>query len=235
MATSKNGFRASKPKAIDTSGDPKKLADSVVDLAKFVEDELAAVATSMQSITQLQISYVAPDKPRQGMVVYADGTHWNPGSREGAYAYGSDATWHFLENIAPPSLPLSVANGGTGDTGSVWTAYTPSSALSTPGTSVMATALGRWKSIGKTIFFAIDATITTVGTGTGMWVLGLPVAATTFQIIPASGRELVTLGAALAISSASASTVHCAKYDNTSLAAGGNGTRVMIGGVYEAA
>lgn len=96
MATSKSGFRASKPKAIDTSGDPKKLTDSVVDLAKFCEDEFAAIATSMQDILRLQVSFVAPPKPRQGMVVFADGTHWNPGSGEGVYTFKSDAAWHLL-------------------------------------------------------------------------------------------------------------------------------------------
>lgn len=97
----KSGYRARKPNAIDTSGDPQKLTSSVVDLAKFIEDEFAAVATSTQSTLQMQISYVAPSKPRLGMVVYADGTHWNPGSGEGPYAYGSDNTWHPLEYVAP--------------------------------------------------------------------------------------------------------------------------------------
>jgi hypothetical protein len=43
----------------------------------------------------LPIKYAAPDKPRDGMVVYADGTTWNPGSGEGAYIYYNSA-WNFL-------------------------------------------------------------------------------------------------------------------------------------------
>jgi len=35
----------------------------------------------------LKILYVEPIKPRDGMVVYADGTEWNPGSGEGIYGY----------------------------------------------------------------------------------------------------------------------------------------------------
>ena len=31
----------------------------------------------------------APAKPREGMIVVADGTNWNPGSGKGAYEYKS--------------------------------------------------------------------------------------------------------------------------------------------------
>ncbi len=36
-----------------------------------------------------------PDKLYDGLVVYADGTNWNPGSGEGYYGYYA-AAWHFL-------------------------------------------------------------------------------------------------------------------------------------------
>jgi len=38
---------------------------------------------------------VAPAKVTDGMVVYADGTNWNPGSGEGAYIWYA-AAWNFL-------------------------------------------------------------------------------------------------------------------------------------------
>lgn len=38
---------------------------------------------------------VAPAKPREGMLVVADGTNWNPGSGKGAYEYLNGA-WHKL-------------------------------------------------------------------------------------------------------------------------------------------
>jgi hypothetical protein len=38
---------------------------------------------------QFVIRYAAPDRPRIGLVVYADGTLWNPGSGEGLYVYTS--------------------------------------------------------------------------------------------------------------------------------------------------
>lgn len=37
-----------------------------------------------------------PDRPRAGMVVYADGTNWNPGSGEGLYIYKSGGSWVLL-------------------------------------------------------------------------------------------------------------------------------------------
>jgi hypothetical protein len=114
-----------------------------------------------------------------------------------------------------------------------WVAYTPSSALSTPGTSVMGTPNGHWKQIGKTVFFSIDAAITTVGTGTGSWLLGLPTASTAPNIVGASGKEVATLGALLSIQGNTTTTISVLKYDNTSLALGGNGTRVQLLGTYE--
>lgn len=39
--------------------------------------------------------YDPPDKLRDGLRAYADGTSWNPGSGEGAYMYYA-AAWHFL-------------------------------------------------------------------------------------------------------------------------------------------
>ncbi len=38
---------------------------------------------------QLEVSYAAPAKLRVGLIVYADGTVWDPGSGEGLYVYKS--------------------------------------------------------------------------------------------------------------------------------------------------
>jgi hypothetical protein len=37
----------------------------------------------------------APAKPQNGMIVWADGTNWDPGSGEGMYAYHG-STWNLL-------------------------------------------------------------------------------------------------------------------------------------------
>lgn len=120
--------------------------------------------------------------------------------------------------------------------GTAWTAYTPSSAFNVPGTSVMGPAAGRWKQIGKVVHFSVDAAVTTVGTASGAWIIGLPVAANGSNlIVGASGKEVQTLGALLAIQGASTTSCSVVKYDNTSLVAGGNGTRIQFNGTYEAA
>lgn len=36
-----------------------------------------------------------PDRPREGMIVLADGTNWDPGSGQGVYAYYNSA-WNKL-------------------------------------------------------------------------------------------------------------------------------------------
>lgn len=57
--------------------------------------KLQAALTSSAPFVQLEPQYVAPSKPRSGLVVMADGTTWNPGGGEGVYVYRGGA-WHFL-------------------------------------------------------------------------------------------------------------------------------------------
>lgn len=45
---------------------------------------------------RLEPQYVAPTKPRAGMLVYADGTSWNPGSGEGVYRFSLAAAWVYI-------------------------------------------------------------------------------------------------------------------------------------------
>ena len=45
---------------------------------------IAAAFTEVEEILLVELN-VEPDKPRDGMVVLADGTNWNPGSGQGMY------------------------------------------------------------------------------------------------------------------------------------------------------
>lgn len=58
-------------------------------LAQWMQDELQAIGRSFREIEilQLRVLNVAPKRPREGMIAYADGTNWNPGSGAGPYAY----------------------------------------------------------------------------------------------------------------------------------------------------
>jgi hypothetical protein len=64
----------------------------------FLENELHRVAEAMNGavpFAQIEMSYAAPAKLRDGMIVLADGTSWNPGSGGGFYGYRAGA-WRFL-------------------------------------------------------------------------------------------------------------------------------------------
>ena len=63
-----------------------------------VDLELQKVANAIDTpdaFLTLEKLYAAPEKFRDGTIVYADGTTWNPGSGEGAYIRYA-AAWHFL-------------------------------------------------------------------------------------------------------------------------------------------
>ena len=76
---------------------PGPVPDDAKQLQPFLRDQLEQVAGSLNTLAdgQLDASTVAPSKPRSGMIRYADGTDWNPGSGEGFYGYYGGA-WHFL-------------------------------------------------------------------------------------------------------------------------------------------
>jgi hypothetical protein len=63
-----------------------------------LEQEMKALVEAMQSPNQalfLTPLAVAPLKPRDGMLVMANGTNWNPGSGAGFYGYRA-GSWRFL-------------------------------------------------------------------------------------------------------------------------------------------
>ncbi len=59
--------------------------------------ELLQISRAISELSERMITkfYEEPEKLRDGMLVYADGTDWNPGSGEGAYLY-YNAVWNFL-------------------------------------------------------------------------------------------------------------------------------------------
>lgn len=67
---------------------PSALA-SLEDLKLFVMTELAKVERDGKVLEVLELANTAsaPVKPRNGYVVFTDGTAWNPGSGAGYYGY----------------------------------------------------------------------------------------------------------------------------------------------------
>lgn len=62
-------------------------------LLSYLEDELGFVSFefSETQAVELRQSARAPTRPREGMIVSADGTNWNPGAGAGAYEYKGGA------------------------------------------------------------------------------------------------------------------------------------------------
>lgn len=67
------------------------------DLGAFFTQELQNIAKAVNTPQSLRLPmlYAAPQNPRDGDVVLADGTVWNPGSGAGFYGYRAGA-WRFL-------------------------------------------------------------------------------------------------------------------------------------------
>lgn len=71
--------------------------DDSHELVEWLMGELQRVSTAFNIAVAKHIdtSFAAPSKPRDGDIVFADGTKWNPGSGQGYYGY-YNAAWHFL-------------------------------------------------------------------------------------------------------------------------------------------
>ncbi len=62
------------------------------ELRQFIDIELGAIAQVLgRDVLYTPPLGVEPEKPVNGMIAYADGTSWNPGSGEGFYGYQAGA------------------------------------------------------------------------------------------------------------------------------------------------
>jgi len=63
-------------------------------LRAWATEEFRAISRELNETTALELRtvHVEPKRPREGMIVVADGTDWNPGAGGGAYVYFG-ATW----------------------------------------------------------------------------------------------------------------------------------------------
>lgn len=132
-------------------------------------------------------------------------------------------------------LLIGGATGGrlTQDANEVWTAYVPGVAAGS-GAFTTASALGRFKKVGKTVFWNAVVTITTLGSAGTNVTLGNPFTANTSLGGSGTvmGREAALTGKALCgVTNASSTVIFF--YDNTFPGAAGSVLRV--GGFYEIA
>ncbi len=78
---------------------PSTAPENAKEFQLWLLDELRHIADSASELETdtvvLKQWNAVPDKLYDGLVAYADGTNWNPGSGEGYYGYYA-AAWHFL-------------------------------------------------------------------------------------------------------------------------------------------
>lgn len=92
---------------------PKPLgeAQDLRELITRLEEEFRSIQTAMGQVESLPERNVAISKPRDGMLVYADGTNWDPGFGEGVYARIASA-WIALATLgALRSIQVITATG----------------------------------------------------------------------------------------------------------------------------
>lgn len=72
--------------------------NSIEELIKYVDEEFLKIAQEQTQFdfVQLNPQHRAPKRPRAGMLVYADGTDWNPGAGGGVYVFTLGGTWSKL-------------------------------------------------------------------------------------------------------------------------------------------
>ena len=65
--------------------------ESIEDVVEYVGREIRRISQSMNT-GRYDVTYVEPEKPREGDVRYADGTQWAPpgGIGKGLYLYDGD-------------------------------------------------------------------------------------------------------------------------------------------------
>lgn len=147
-----------------------------------------------------------------GAVAAASGANADITSLSGLSTPLSQAQGGTGGNIA--TTPLAAAVGGTGDAGTAWTAYTGTMTVS-GGSGGAGTFSGRWKRLGKTVFFSGVAICTAIGTGNSNILLnGLPFNFATGGA--AASRETAVNGFVVSLSwSAGGTGISLAKYDNS--------------------
>jgi len=74
--------------------------DDIKDIPAYLQRELERISFVIGNIADghIEVSHVAPVRPRDGDIRYADGTDWNPGHGKALYYYdGVDGHWHKIQ------------------------------------------------------------------------------------------------------------------------------------------
>lgn len=76
---------------------PADVPQDAEGLQYYLRTELQKISAAIYALSlgHLDMTTVAPTKPRDGDIRYADGTSWNPGAGKGVYVYKTSA-WVLL-------------------------------------------------------------------------------------------------------------------------------------------
>lgn len=78
---------------------PRPVPQTLEEIPSWLTQEMTTIAQVLASFEPdtlyIREMAVPPAKPRNGQIVYADGTLWNPGSGRGLYYYKGNA-WQFI-------------------------------------------------------------------------------------------------------------------------------------------
>jgi hypothetical protein len=110
-----------------------------------------------------------------------------------------------------------------------WVSYTPTISASS-GTITTSSGSGRYKQIGKTVYFQATATITTNGTGAGNLIITLPIAAQAANRFFGSGRDSTSGALCVWYNS---STTQAYVQTTAGVYPGADGRSISISGSYE--
>lgn len=126
---------------------------------------------------------------------------------------------------------LPIAKGGTGDTGTAWTTYTPTLSCGTGSITSQAGTTGSYKTLGKTTFVSISALVATNNTCASNLRATLP--STAQSGMGMAGQNISDGAAVMGSISASSNLLVMFKSDGTGYPISGNAQTINIGGVYE--
>lgn len=91
------------------SPQPPISVSTLEEMRSWLNEELRSIALAINEtqVVDLRPSFKAPDRLRDGVMVYADGTNFNPGSGEGPYIWDG-AAWKYM--LTPSPRPISSLN-----------------------------------------------------------------------------------------------------------------------------
>lgn len=95
-------------------GTPPDVSDADLQrVIDYVRSEFSSIQESLGQTNTLELrqSSAAPDKPREGMIVAADGTNWDPGEGAGVYKY-EGAAWVKLGNNSHTHVLADITDAG---------------------------------------------------------------------------------------------------------------------------